>query len=83
MAKRDAFQIHKLERLHKLEGKAPETKVHLVHSGWRSSAEWEEARQWFEKMWSGCFKELSKQVNGWWARKADRAFTVCSAYSND
>lgn len=46
------------------EGKAPVTEVHLVHSGWRSSAEWEEARQWFEKMWSGCFKELSKQVNG-------------------
>ena len=46
------------------EGKAPETEVHLIHSGWRSSAEWEEARQWFERMWSGCFKELSKQVNG-------------------
>lgn len=40
------------------------TEVHLIHTGWRSTNEWEEARQWFEKMWSGCFKELSKQVNG-------------------
>lgn len=40
------------------------TDVHLLHSGWRSTAEWEEARQWFEVSWGGAFAELSSQVNG-------------------
>jgi uncharacterized protein YndB with AHSA1/START domain len=40
------------------------TEVYLVHSGWRSSSEWEEARQWQESAWSGAFKELERQVNG-------------------
>jgi len=39
------------------------TEVHLVHSGWRSSAEWEEARQWFENMWTWAFSELKKRVS--------------------
>jgi len=39
------------------------TEVHLIHSGWRSSQEWEEARQWQERAWSTAFKELEKQVN--------------------
>jgi uncharacterized protein YndB with AHSA1/START domain len=39
------------------------TDVHLIHSGWRSSAEWEEARQWQEKAWSSAFESLSKLVN--------------------
>jgi uncharacterized protein YndB with AHSA1/START domain len=34
------------------------TRIHLVHSGWRSSPEWEEARTWQERAWSGAFKEL-------------------------
>jgi uncharacterized protein YndB with AHSA1/START domain len=34
------------------------TRVHLVHSGWRSSAEWEEARSWQAKAWAGAFVEL-------------------------
>jgi uncharacterized protein YndB with AHSA1/START domain len=38
--------------------------VHLLHSGWRSSAEWEEARQWQDRAWGVAFKELEKQVNG-------------------
>jgi uncharacterized protein YndB with AHSA1/START domain len=39
------------------------TEVHLIHSGWRSSHEWEEARQWFERAWRVAFKELEHQVN--------------------
>jgi len=36
------------------------TRVHLVHSGWRSSPEWEEARLWQERAWTGAFKELER-----------------------
>ena len=39
------------------------TDVHLIHSGWRSTAEWEEARQWQDRAWSVAFKALEKQVN--------------------
>ena len=39
-----------------------ETDVHLIHSGWRNTAEWEEARQWQATAWRGAFKELEKQV---------------------
>jgi len=39
------------------------TEVHLIHSGWRSSAEWEEARLWFKKVWDTAFEELRKYVN--------------------
>lgn len=42
----------------------PWTEVHLIHSGWRSSAEWEEARLWFRKAWDSAFEKLRKQVNG-------------------
>ena len=34
------------------------TVVHLVHSGWRSSPEWEEARAWQERAWSLAFQGL-------------------------
>lgn len=36
------------------------TEVHLVHSGWRSSPQWEEARLWQERAWRVAFKELEK-----------------------
>jgi uncharacterized protein YndB with AHSA1/START domain len=36
------------------------TRVHLVHSGWHSSPEWEEARTWQERAWIGAFKELER-----------------------
>jgi uncharacterized protein YndB with AHSA1/START domain len=36
------------------------THVHLIHSGWRSAPEWEEARQWQEKAWMVAFQELEK-----------------------
>jgi uncharacterized protein YndB with AHSA1/START domain len=37
--------------------------VHLLHTGWRDSAEWEEARQWFNRAWTNAFAELQKYVN--------------------
>jgi len=40
------------------------TEVHLLHSGWRSSAEWEAARVWQEQAWRGAFADLERQVNG-------------------
>jgi uncharacterized protein YndB with AHSA1/START domain len=40
------------------------TGVHLIHTGWRSSAEWEEARLWFERSWISSFENLKQLVNG-------------------
>ena len=40
------------------------TEVHLIHSGWRSSAVWEEARQWQDRAWKIAFQELEKLING-------------------
>ncbi len=40
------------------------TEVHLVHSGWRGTPEWEEAREWFVTSWEYAFDQLKKQVNG-------------------
>jgi uncharacterized protein YndB with AHSA1/START domain len=40
------------------------TTVHLVHSGWRGTPEWEEARQWQEQAWGIAFNTLEKKVNG-------------------
>ena len=34
------------------------TRVHLLHSGWRSGPEWEEARVWQERAWSVAFERL-------------------------
>jgi uncharacterized protein YndB with AHSA1/START domain len=42
------------------EGK-PCTEVHLVHTGWRGTPEWEEAREWFVRNWKGAFAELEEQ----------------------
>jgi uncharacterized protein YndB with AHSA1/START domain len=38
------------------------TEAHLIHSGWRSSPEWEEARQWFERVWGQAFEQLQMRV---------------------
>lgn len=38
------------------------TDIHLLHSGWRSSVEWEEARQWQEQAWLIASQELEKQI---------------------
>lgn len=39
------------------------TYVHLIHSGWRSTTEWEEARQWQARAWEGAFKALETLAN--------------------
>lgn len=36
------------------------TRVHLVHSGWRSDPQWEEARRWQERAWTGAFQQLER-----------------------
>ncbi|UCE04624.1 MAG: SRPBCC domain-containing protein [bacterium] len=45
------------------DGADPCTEVHIIHTGWRNSSEWEEARMFFEKAWSNVLKELRKAVN--------------------
>jgi uncharacterized protein YndB with AHSA1/START domain len=40
------------------------TRVHLLHSGWRSSPEWEEARSWQQRAWEQAFRELEKYGGG-------------------
>jgi uncharacterized protein YndB with AHSA1/START domain len=45
------------------EASTPSTDVYLIHSGWGSSSEWEEARQWFENAWRTAFERLREQVN--------------------
>jgi hypothetical protein len=39
------------------------TRVHLVHSGWRSDEAWEEARVWQERAWGLALRKL-EQVAG-------------------
>jgi ribulose bisphosphate carboxylase small subunit len=46
------------------EGQTNQIEVHLIHTGWRSANEWEEARQWFEVSWRSAFTQLSRQING-------------------
>ena len=38
------------------------TDVHLIHSGWGTSQEWDEAREWFEKAWGGALQTLQKYL---------------------
>ena len=40
------------------------TEVHLLHTGWRDTAESEEARQWFVQAWSKALTDLQKHVSG-------------------
>jgi hypothetical protein len=39
------------------------TDVHLIHSGWRNTRLWEDARVWFNQAWRSAFEELKKQVH--------------------
>lgn len=34
------------------------TRVHLIHSGWRSEDRWEAARLWQEQAWTSAFRQL-------------------------
>lgn len=44
-------------------GSTTSTKVHLIHSGWSYSSEWNEARDYFMHAWNGAFRNLEKIVN--------------------
>lgn len=39
------------------------TEVHILHTGWRDTPEWEEARQWFDKAWVMSLSELQKYID--------------------
>jgi hypothetical protein len=39
------------------------TDVRLLHTGWRRAAEWEEARQWFDRSWRVALEQLEHRVN--------------------
>jgi len=43
-----------------VEGK---TKVTLLHSGWRKTEEWQEAKEYFQHAWAGAFKILEALIN--------------------
>jgi uncharacterized protein YndB with AHSA1/START domain len=45
------------------------TEIHLLHTGWRDSREWDEARRWFVKAWKMALEELHR-----YAGKELRAF---------
>lgn len=40
----------------------PRADVHLIHTGWRSTPEWEQARLWFSDAWSAALEELQKYI---------------------
>jgi len=42
---------------------AGSTKVALIHTGWRDTADWEQARQYFINAWKGAFSKLEKIIN--------------------
>jgi len=33
------------------------TEIHLIHTGWRDTRLWEEARLWFDRSWAFCLKK--------------------------
>ncbi len=39
------------------------TEVHVIHSGWRNSEEWENARLFFDRAWHEELEELRQFVN--------------------
>jgi uncharacterized protein YndB with AHSA1/START domain len=39
------------------------SEVHVVHSGWRSTEEWDEARRFFEWAWAEELRELKELVD--------------------
>jgi len=39
------------------------TEIHLLHTGWRNTPEWEEARKWFDRAWTMVLTELQKYTS--------------------
>ena len=44
--------------------KSDQTQVTLIHTAWRDTDDWEQARQYFINAWKGAFGQLEKYVNG-------------------
>jgi uncharacterized protein YndB with AHSA1/START domain len=42
--------------------KDEESVVHLLHTGWKDTQEWEKARQWFDTAWKNAFTRLHDYV---------------------
>jgi uncharacterized protein YndB with AHSA1/START domain len=42
----------------------PCTDVYLLHTGWRATRDWEEARMHFVRNWENAFVELETLING-------------------
>lgn len=40
----------------------PCTEVHVIHSGWRNSPNWEEAGLWFKKAWDFSLEKLREET---------------------
>ena len=38
------------------------TEVHLLHTGWGDTAEWEEAKRWFDEAWATALSKLRNYV---------------------
>ncbi len=38
------------------------TTVRVLHTGWRRTPEWQEARRWFERNWTAAFERLAAEV---------------------
>ena len=45
------------------DGGTPCTDVHLIHTGWRNSPEWEAAREYFVKAWGSALESLKQCIN--------------------
>ncbi len=39
------------------------TEVHILHTGWRETEDWNKAFEWFERAWTMVLSELEKYVN--------------------
>jgi hypothetical protein len=39
------------------------TEVHVVHDGWKSGSEWNDAKAWHKKAWEGVLGELEKYLD--------------------
>jgi hypothetical protein len=43
--------------------KGATTEVHVVHDGWKSGGEWEEAKTWHKRAWEEVLSELESYLN--------------------
>ncbi len=46
-----------------VDGSDSGTEVHVIHSGWRNSEEWEDARSYFSGAWRNALESLKRRVS--------------------